>query len=85
MNSARPGGPVVRVGLIPFSQAGVAQPRTGMRAQAARWALEDAGLADQAVQQALRGDEQGDSAAHLVGQHRLGLGGACLVTLLQAA
>lgn len=66
---------VVGVGMIPFSKPGASDPYTVMGAQAARLALEDAGIAYGLVQQAYVGYVYGDSTAGQAAVYGVGLSG----------
>jgi acetyl-CoA acetyltransferase len=82
---------VVGVGMIPFTKPGASEAYPVMGAQAARLALDDAGIDYSLVEQAYVGYVFGDSTAgqaeqrqvegaRLALQHNLGSGGACVVT-----
>lgn len=66
---------VVGVGMIPFTKPGASAPYTVMGAQAARLALDDAGIDYGEVQQAYVGYVYGDSTAGQAALYGVGLTG----------
>jgi acetyl-CoA acetyltransferase len=66
---------VVGVGMIPFTKPGASAPYTVMGAQAARLALDDAGVDYAEVQQAYVGYVYGDSTAGQAALYGVGLSG----------
>jgi sterol carrier protein 2 len=66
---------IVGVGMIPFVKPGVGESYNVMGERAARLALEDAGIAYGAVQQAYAGFVYGDSASGQASLYRLGTTG----------
>ncbi|MCD0502508.1 lipid-transfer protein [Bordetella petrii] len=66
---------VIGAGMIPFTKPGASAPYDAMGTQAARLALEDAGLAYDSVQQAYVGYVYGDSTAGQAAVYGAGLTG----------
>ena len=72
---------VAGVGMIPFAKPGASAPYDEMGAAAGRLALEDAGIAYSAVQQAYAGYVYGDSTAGQRAIYPLGLTGIPIVNV----
>ena len=66
---------VIGVGMIPFTKPGASEPYTVMGAQAAKLALDDAGVDYRHVQQAYVGYVYGDSTAGQAAVYGVGLTG----------
>jgi len=72
---------VAGVGMIPFAKPGASAPYDQMGEEAARLALQDAGLGYEAVQQAYAGYVYGDSTAGQKAIYPLGLTGIPIVNV----
>ncbi|WP_020655650.1 lipid-transfer protein [Massilia niastensis] len=72
---------VTGVGMIPFAKPGASSPYHEMGAQAARAALEDAGLAYGQVEQAYAGYVYGDSTSGQKALYQLGMTGIPIVNV----
>ncbi|MCZ6828235.1 MAG: lipid-transfer protein [Gammaproteobacteria bacterium] len=72
---------VAGVGMIPFTKPGASEPYDVMGAQAARQALDDAGLGYDKVQQAYVGYVYGDSTCGQAALYGVGLSGIPIVNV----
>lgn len=72
---------VAGVGMIPFAKPGASEPYHRMGAAAGRLALEDAGIAYDAIQQAYVGYVYGDSTSGQKAVYGLGLSGIPVVNV----
>ncbi|MBQ5949038.1 lipid-transfer protein [Massilia sp. ST3] len=72
---------VTGVGMIPFAKPGASSPYHEMGAQAARAALDDAGLAYDEVEQAYAGYVYGDSTSGQKALYQLGMTGIPIINV----
>ncbi|MEH6434601.1 lipid-transfer protein [Massilia sp. DD77] len=72
---------VTGVGMIPFAKPGASSPYHEMGAQAARAALDDAGLAYDQVEQAYAGYVYGDSTSGQKALYQLGMTGIPIINV----
>lgn len=72
---------IVGVGMIPFTKPGASRPYDEMGAEAARLALQDAGLDYVDVQQAVVGYVYGDSTCGQAALYRVGMSGIPVINV----